>query len=186
MKLAPREMILAWVTLIAVIAGITFWVSEPKWKAWQERKDEMELLQNRMQVTQHLLEQRDEWEQQLQDLRSKLPQHPAGKEVAGELMRNIAQTASKNNLTLLRREPQKEKNLGDLCETSVHCTWDGELDALAHFLYEIQQQGAVMDIDTLSVAPMKGSPGRLKGSFTIDCAYTRETTPDADSKETEN
>ncbi|NCC52733.1 MAG: hypothetical protein EOM20_16155 [Spartobacteria bacterium] len=183
MKLAPREMVLAWITLVAVIGGATYWFAEPKYKAWQERKAEMELLQDRMLVTRHLLEQRGEWEQELSALRDALPKHPADKEVTGEIMRNIAETASRNNLTLLRREPDKEEDLGDLFETSVHCTWDGELDALAHFLYEVQQQGAVMDIQSLSVAPMKGAPGRLKGSFTIDCAYTRDSDPNADSKE---
>jgi Tfp pilus assembly protein PilO len=161
-----------------VLIGITYWILEPRWKKWEERQEEMKLLRERMQVTAHLLEQKDKWEEKFVRLRDELPRYPAGRQVTAELLKNIEQTARRHNLTLLRREPEKPEDMGDLYEVAIHCTWDSELEPLTHFLYAIQIQGAILDIRNLSVTPMKGAPGRLKGSFTVDCAFTREQEQD--------
>jgi Tfp pilus assembly protein PilO len=141
---------------------------------WQQLNEDISDISDRMQVTQHALSQRDTWEARLADFRQSLPRHAADKEVTAELLKNLEQTAREHGLILLRREPDQEKSLGDLYEVAIHCTWEGQLDALVHFLYAIQVQGAILDIRQLTVTPTDNSPNQLKGSFTVDHAYSRE------------
>lgn len=173
MKLSRREWALAWITMVIVALGGTYWFGAPRLKASQDVVREMEALSQRIAHIQSLLDERGSWDERLEAVRKQLPRHPASKDVTSELLRSLEQTAQQHGLSLLRREPDKEKDLGDLFEVSIDCTWEGTLDALVHFLYAIQLQGVILDIRSLTVNPMEGGPDRLKGSFTVVVAYTR-------------
>ncbi len=168
-------MILGVVTTLVVLLAGTYWLAGPKIAEWKEIDKKMAGLASGMQVTQHLIEQRPTWEMRLTDLRKDLPRHTVSKEVTAELLKNLEQTARQHGLSLLRREPGQEENMGDnLYEVAIHCTWEGDLKALVHFLYAIQMQGVILDIRQLTVTPLQGENEKLKGSFTVDCAYSRQ------------
>ena len=177
MRVSNRELILGWLTLAVVLAAGTYWFVAPKFKEWKESTAKMEDISRQIQLTHHRIAQRPTWEAKLGDLRGQLPAHDMNKEVTAELLKNLEQTAREHGLSLLRREPEAEESLGDgLYEVAIHCTWEGELSALVHFLYAIQLQGVILDIRQLTVSPTKGAGEQLKGSFTVDCAYTRRDT----------
>ena len=173
MKISTREMGLAWVTAMVLILAGTFWFGQPGAKAWKDAAKEREALGGRMKEIDHLLSDQTNVNQRLEVLRKQLPAHPEGKDVTAELLMTLERTAQQYGLILLRREPEKEKSVGDLYEVAINCTWESTLDALVHFLYALQIQGAILDIRQLTVTPGQGGPDRLKGNFTVDCAYTR-------------
>lgn len=175
MKVSNRELVLGWFTLVVVLLAGTYWFVAPRVSAWKESTQRMEDIAREIQLTRHRIEQRPTWEGRLSELRGQLPSHDMSKEVTAELLKNLEQTAREHGLSLLRREPEAEENRGDgLYEVAIHCTWEGELSALVHFLYAIQMQGVILDIRQLTVTPTQGPGESLKGSFTVDCAYTRQ------------
>ncbi len=176
MKLNPRERILATGALIAVLAAVTYWVGEPRYAEWRETAQMEEALRQRKIIAERLLDQRDELHQRMEDLREELPRHPMEADVTSQLLRSLQRTADEHNLQLLRREPEEERQIGELYELAITCTWEGTLDALVHFLYALQTQGAIVDVRHLTIAPVSGAPAQLRGSFTVDCAYSRVTT----------
>ena len=173
MKISAREMGLAWLTAMVLILAATYWFGQPKAKAWKAAVKDREALTRKMKEINRLLEDQTNVNQRLDALRKQLPQHPVGKDVTAELLITLERTAQQHGLILLRREPEKEKSVDDLYEVAINCTWESTLDALVHFLYALQIQGAILDIRQLTLTPGQGGPDRLKGNFTVDCAYTR-------------
>ncbi|MFH0879500.1 MAG: GspMb/PilO family protein [Lentisphaerota bacterium] len=174
MKISDRELGLAWMTAVVVLLGTTYWLGEPKLKEWEEFSSARQLLTERRVEAERWLNEKDGVEQRLNVLRKTLPKYPPEQDVMEELLRTIERLASEHSLTLIRRETDKERSVGDLYEVAITCTWEGELDALVHFLYALQVQGAILDIRQLGISPAQGGSGRLKGNFTVDCAYSRE------------
>jgi Tfp pilus assembly protein PilO len=172
-KLSRRELVLAWVTGAVVLIGVTFWMGRAKVQAWGQAREEMGRLRRQARRLQTVVNGRGEWARQLDEIQATLPVHPLGKDVTAELLLMLEQTANQHGLTLKKREPQPERSVGDLYEVSIICTWEGDLDSLTHFLYAIHTKGVILDIRQLSVAPIQGVKGQLKGGFTVDCAYTR-------------
>ena len=173
MKISTRELGLGWVTAMVLILAGTYWFGQPKAKAWKNAAKEREALAWQMKEIDHLLSDQTNVNQRLDVLRKQLPSHPQGKDVTAELLMTLERTAQQHGLILLRREPEKEKSVDDLYEVAINCTWESTLDALVHFLYALHIQGAILDIRQLTVTPGQGGPDRLKGNFTVDCAYTR-------------
>ena len=161
--------------MVVVLLALTYWLGSPKVEEWKNAVEVRQDLRMRMDALEGRLSRKDVWEKKLAEFREKLPRHPANKEVTAELLKSLEQTARQHSLTLLRREPEKEKSVDDLYEVAIHCTWQGDLGALVHFLYAIQTQGVILDIRQLTVNPAKGEAEMLTGSFTVDYAYTRET-----------
>ena len=178
MKLSEREIRLAGATLVVVLIGMTFWIGEPRYQEWKENSRDMELLVRRQVAAQRMLDQAADLDERLAQLRAELPRYAPGMDVTAQLLRNLQQVADAHGLLLLRREPEPERRIGDLYELAITCSWEGELAALVHFLYAWQAQGAIVDIRQLTVTPVRGSPERLRGTLTVDFAYSRGV-PDA-------
>ena len=173
MKISTRETLLGWLAMVAVLFGVTYFAGQSRLAEWKDVGKVRASLKDRRVIAEHLLEQQESVNKDLDEFRNQIPQHPRGKDVTAELLKMLEKTASENGLTLLRREADKEKSVGDLYELSINCSWEAELDPLVRFLYALQVQGAILDIRQLTVTPGAGAPGRLKGNFTVDCAYTR-------------
>ena len=179
MKFSNREMGLAWITLVAVLLGITYWVGEPKLKEWKEFSETRKQLRDRQAEAEVFLNRKADVESRLEVVRKQLPKYPPGQDVVAELLRTMERLAAEHGVTLLRRDTDKERRGGDIYEVAIICQWESDLDALVHFLYALQVQGAILDVRSLTISPGQGGPGRLKGNFTVDCAYTREKTDEA-------
>ena len=75
-------------------------------------------------------------------------------------------------MKISKRQPGEEKQQGEVYELPIECReWEGSLDAITHFLFDLQSEGAMMDIRHLLIKP-KGE-GVLGGRFWLHCAYTR-------------
>ena len=178
MKIAARELNLLFATLAVVLLAGTYLALEPKLKEWGEFSAQREDLHSRQETAQQLLDSRESVEARLAEFRQGLPTFAAGKKAEAELMLSLEKMVGQQGLVLTRREADPERQAGDLYETSITCYWEGDLAALVNFLYAQQSQGVVSDVRQLSVQPaggQGGSAGRLKGTFTMDYAYRRET-----------
>lgn len=175
MKISTRELTLAWLTVVTVVLGGTYLVGRRMAVEWKDSMKARQSLARQKRAAEVLLRERDGVNGKLQALRSQLPQYPAGQDVTAELMKTLERTAQENGMVLTRRDPEKEKSVGDLYEVAINCQWEGELDAVVRFLYALQVQGAILDVRQLTMRPTQGGQRRLTGTFTVDCAFTRAT-----------
>lgn len=174
MKLNPREVRLGLVSLVAILVGLTFWVGEPLYEEWKQSQEEVDQLKLRRDRAQQLLEQGPDLNARLEQLREILPSYPEGADVTSQILRNLQQTADRHGLLLTRiREPEPERRVQDLYELAINAQWEGELNALVHFLYALHAQGAIVDVRQLTVDRVQNDPARLRGNITVDYAYSR-------------
>ena len=175
MRISTRELMLAWLTLVVVVLALSWYTGRRKWDAFQQAREQSSGLAARMEHDERLLDERAALMQRLQTLRDQLPSHPAKLDVTSELLRSLEQTANKNVLVLKTRSAGNESvSSNQLYEISIKCDWEGTLETLVPFLFDIQEQGVRYDIRELRVVPSRGEKERLNGNFILDCAYSRQ------------
>ncbi|MGD9874541.1 MAG: hypothetical protein AB7T27_09765 [Kiritimatiellia bacterium] len=175
MKISIRELMLAWLTMVVVVLALSWYAGMKKWDALQKAREQSSDIRTVMEHDQKLLDGRDELMRKMQELRSQLPSHPEKLDVTSELLRNLEQTANKSGLVLKTRSAGAETvSSNKLCEISIKCDWEGSLETLVPFLFDIQEQGVRYDIRELRVVPSKGEKEKLNGNFILDCAYSRQ------------
>lgn len=176
MKITPREMMLSWMTGLALLLALSLWICSPKIKVWWELSAKREAVVRRIAMAEHLVAQREQWDKRLQDVARKLSKYPPDQDVTADYLKILETIVKDNDVTLSQRRPQKEKKHNNLYELSVDCTWEADLGALVHFLHALEQQQVTMDIDDLNISLLTGKKDRLKGSFSLICLYTRSGT----------
>lgn len=177
MKMSLRDLIMLWITGVVLLFGITYMIAVPKIKNLQALRQDQKTLDQRVAMTQRLVDQSGQWEARLKALRQDLPAYPADKDVTADMLIEIENMARQNGVTLLSRDVEKEVQHGTLYELSVNCKWEGGLKAIVAFLFEIQQKGAMLDVSQLTVAPNEKRV--LRGTFTINSSYTRQPAGEA-------
>lgn len=182
MKITTREMMLGWLSGFTILVALSLWICSPKVKVWKELNDKKEAVARRIDVAEHLLAQREQWNKRLQDVAQKLTKYPPDQDVTADYLKILENIVKENGVTLSQRKPQKEKKHNNLYELAVDCTWEAELGALVHFLYALEQQKVTMDIDDLNISLVAGGKSKLKGNFAMICLYTRTGTPAAEQK----
>jgi len=178
MKIAPREQRLLGITIAVVLLAISYLMLEPKFKELGEFRTQRVVLKHRLNKAERLLASQGQVEAQLEEFRKGLPVFPEDKRVEAELLQALEKMAAEKGVVLTRREADPEREAGDLYETSITCHWEGDLDSIVNFLFAQQSQGTVSDVRQLTIRPVGGrgaTPDRLKGTFTMDYAYRRET-----------
>jgi Tfp pilus assembly protein PilO len=173
-RLRRRELALAWATGAIALLALTYALGTRRVREWRELRDARQRLADRGRVARQYLDRRDGWRRELDAFRARLPRHPADRDVTAELLKTLERLSQEQGLALTRREPEPERAVEDLFEVAINCTWEGSLESLVRFLYAVQSQGAMLDLAQLTVQPARSTPDRLKGSFTLNCAYTRE------------
>ncbi|MDD3276435.1 MAG: GspMb/PilO family protein [Kiritimatiellales bacterium] len=173
MKISKRETFLGLITLTATLFGLSYWLAGSRIDARRQMKADKARLLHQIELHQRILSEKDSWYSRLEDLQSQLPVYDEKISVTAELLKLIKRTADEHRLDLGRTQPYSEKQTGSLYELGVSCTWEGTLDALVKFLYELQKQGIRFDVLQLNVQPDARRDRILKGSMIIDCAYRK-------------
>ena len=174
MTFSRKENTIVVLVLIIVLLGLSYLIGMPLQEEWERagRLREKTIIANG--VARELIAQRGDWEGKLTALRGRLPKYRPDQPVTAELLKTIKRTADEYQISISRMEPDKEQKVGDLSEVAIDCMWDGTLDSIVRFLYAVQGQGAILDIRQLTISPAQGVAGRLKGNFTVFCAFSRE------------
>lgn len=175
MKISKRETILLLGTLAAVLFGLTYWLAGSRIETQQTIGEEKARLRRQIKLHKRILEEQTNWTARLAELQAQLPVYDSNTAVTAELLKEIKRTADQHRLDLVRTQPYREEQVGSLYELGVSCNWEGELEALVRFLYELQSQGIRYDVRQINIQPDAGREGILKGSMIIDCAYRRGT-----------
>lgn len=173
MKLSARELILAAATGAVVLIGGAWYFGAPAVEAWTAARGGVRKTLDEQRLAERLIAQKPEWEGRYAELRQRIPQYGATDPVTADMLRTVQRLADAHGISISRIEPDKEKVIGDLSEVAIDCTWDGDLNALVHFLYAVQTHPAILDVRQLTVAPAQGATGRLKGNFTVFFAFSR-------------
>ncbi len=173
MKISKRETFLGLIALTAILFGLTYWLAGSRIDEQREMKADKARLLHQIELHKKILAEKDNWYSRLEELQAQLPVYAEKISISTELLKLINSTAANYGLNLLRSQPSSEKKTGSLYEISVSCTWEGTLDALAHFLYALQEQGVRFDVLQLNVQPDAQRDQILKGSMSINCAYRK-------------
>lgn len=173
MNLSRREMVMAVVTLLIVVVGGTLLLGRPLWTKWKNAAVQRQRLADENRLSARLIRQREEVATKLDAIRSRLPRFKPGQPVTAELLKTVKRLADENQVAITRIEPDPEQQVGDLSEVAIDCQWDATLEGMVKFLYAVQVQGAILDIRQITVAPAQSAAGRLKGNFTVFCAFSR-------------
>jgi len=172
-KLKPRETILLVVTALAALYGLTSLMAGRYIEKWQELRATEHQLSRLVAAQEGLIEQTDRWTQELVALDGVLPHLEAGRQ-ADVYWRNVVDNAAaQHKLDLLNVEDGDPKLQGGAYELPIDVrSWEGTLDALIHFLFALQRDGAMIDTQYLRI---KAKNKTLRsGRFTLSCAYIQD------------
>jgi hypothetical protein len=173
MKFTPREASLGVATLAVVVFGGTAILAKPRIERWKSVREAQGSVRGEIEGDRKLVDRRPYWEARHQELTRSLPRFPANRKMDVHWLSVMDRQATKNNLRIGNRQAGDEKDLGDVFEMPIECKdWDGTLEAIVRFLYDLQAEGAMFDIRYLWIKPKEKDI--LRGHFTLYCAYTRE------------
>ena len=86
----------------------------------------------------------------------------------------IESVAARHQLQILRHEPGEERQQGPVYELPIFVRqWEGSIDALVRFLFDIEREGAMLDVRYLHIRPRDRTIRH--GRLDIYCAYRRES-----------
>jgi Tfp pilus assembly protein PilO len=170
---SSREKSMVLVTVVVVLyaaAGLSFKKQVANWKAEQRV---YATAQKKFREEKALIAAREEWVSRYEQVRDLMPVFPYDKDVDTHWLNVMDSAATRNGLTISRRQANKEAEVGDVYELPIDCKdWEGSLEALVKFLYDLNNDGAMLDVRQLYIRP-SNKPGYLKGTFTLYCAYMR-------------
>ncbi len=174
MKLSPRESILALATCTVVIFGVSFIVAHSKFGRWKELNGQQNDIATRMDEQNKLIEQKVKWQAEFSEFEKLLPKYQADSKVDVQWLSVMDRLASRHGVGIGRRQAGIEKKVGDVYELPIDCfECEGKEDAMIHFLFDLQAQGAMLDMRYLNLKTKAG--GLLRAQvFTLYCAYLRE------------
>jgi hypothetical protein len=168
-----REKNMLAVTAVVVLyaaAALTFKKQLANWKT-EERV--YRTAQKKVQDEKDLIAARDAWAEKYDQMCDLMPIFPYGKDVDTHWLNIMDSAATRNGLSISRRQTGGEKEVGDVFELPIDCKdWEGSLEALVKFLYDVNQEGAMLDVRQLAIR-QTNKPGNLKGTFVLYCAYMR-------------
>ena len=175
-------LMVAAVVLLYALGGLSYKKQSENWK----RSEKVYLAaQKKVKDERALIAARDEWTDRYEQMRDLMPVFPYEQDVDTYWLNIMDQAASRNGLTIARRQTGKEAEVGDVFELPIDCKgWEGSLESLVKFLYDLQKEGAMLDVRQIFIQPVAGKAGILKGTFVLTCAYMRgdtvkaEKTPD--------
>ena len=171
MKMTSRELGLVWMTGLVALAGVTYLLVDPQLKEWKSLDSKKADAVQQVDIQKRLIDQGPDWNAKLVALKKRLPTYAQGKDVTTDLQILIERLAAANRLTLISREAEKEVNKGNMCEVAVNCKWEGKLEALTRFLFDLQKEDVILDISQLTIAPNERK--LLRGGFSVYCSYSR-------------
>ena len=178
MIVSDREKAMAVITVVVLLFGLLI-------SQFGKKKAEVETLRGQQREKErlyteycNLINQRGVWEEAYSRNSDKMPVFERGRQVQTYWLGVLDRIASTNGLSIIRRQAGEERQEGDVYELPIECKeWEGSLESLTKFLYDIHAEGAMLDVRKLFIRPGSAANGKqaagLRGSFTLTCAYLR-------------
>lgn len=175
MKGSKREWVLGLVTVgVALYAiGGALLYRYINGVAYQEQQMSREALLLQLEQNRRLVDERERWESRMAEMQDLMPVFAADRQMDVHWLSLIEGVAAKHGLNILRHEPGQEAQEGPIYELPIFCRqWEGSLDSLVRFLFDLENEGAMVDVRYLFVKPKDRNI--RTGRFDIYCAYRRE------------
>jgi Tfp pilus assembly protein PilO len=171
-KIAPRELVLLVATIFIALFGGTAILARARIDAWRDIVEKQDAVRVEIEKSSRLIQARELWAGKFEEHGKKIPQFPAEKQMDVHWLALMDDIAAKRGLTIAKRMVGKEKQVGAVYELPIEVQeWDGSLDAITYFMFDLQAAGAMMDLRQLYIKPKEDRS--LRGRFTLYCAYTR-------------
>jgi hypothetical protein len=173
MKVSTRESVMGMITVSVGLFAATAFLAGSRIEAWQNVRAQQAQVANSIERSKALVEQQEKWTTRMSELQGLIPRFPQSKRMDVYWSGEMEKKAAKHGLKILRHEVGSELQEGLVYELPIECRdWSGSLDALVHFLFDLQSEGAMLDIRYLRIKP-KDKVTRT-GRFSLYCAYMRE------------
>ena len=173
MKISTRESYLALGAVSAVLIGITVVLGRGQFEEWKELRSKQAGYRESMERNRHLLGQKDKWAKKMEKYKGLMLTVSQDKKMDVFLSEKMEKLASSCGLKIIKHEIGKERREGLIYELPIECRdWEGSIDSLAHFLFDLEGKDAMLDVRYLRIKP-KDKLIR-KGRFSLYCAYMRE------------
>ena len=171
----PRERGLRLVAAIVIAFGILGLFSRRQLDNFRLNRQQLERERATLKFERQMIAAKPDLQRQYDELRTLMPVFKPDKAVDTHWLSIMDDIASKQHLNISRRQAGREEQSGEVYEFAIECReWDGRLDSLVHFLYDLEREGVMLDVRHLYVRPHQSAPGFLRGSFTLYCAYMRD------------
>jgi hypothetical protein len=173
MTITRREAILGIATLAAAAYGGLFYLAARQMDEWRLLQAEKTQLWDSIRRSEVLVGEQQRWTDEMATLQALMPQFPAGMQMDVHWKREMDKKATRHNLKIVNHEAGAEQREGPIYELPVFCRrWEGTLDSLVHFLFDLQSEGAMLDIRYLYIKPKD----RVihDGRFDLYCAYRKD------------
>lgn len=172
MKLSQREMMFTVTTGFIILFALTLTIGKSRKAEWSRLNSQVEGLKMAISKQKDMIAERSKWADQFGKLKNQLQEFPADKNMDVYWLSVMESTASKNGIVITKRQAQEEKKIGDMYELPIECKdCEGTLDGFLHFLFDLQAQGAMLDVKQLYLKPK--DKDKLKGRLVLHCAYSR-------------
>ena len=170
---SPKEKNMLMIAVVVVLYAFAALCFKKQLANWKTEQKIYAAAQKKLQDENALIAAKDEWTAKYEKMRDLMPVFPYEKDVDTHWLNIMDSAATRNGFMIARRQTIKEAEVGDVYELPIDCKdWEGSLESLVQFLYDLNKEGAMLDVRQLFVRPST-KPGYLKGTFTLDCAYMR-------------
>lgn len=178
--ITAKEKNMLMVTIVLVLYAVAFFCYKGQKLKWKKAKQKYMMDRETYLAECDLIAGKEKWESRYKAMCSLMPVFPYNKDVDTHWLNIMDTVASEKKLVITRRQTGKEEEAGDVYELPIECkNWEGTLDSLVGFLYGLREEGAMLDVRQIYIRP--ASPGYLKGTFTLYCAYMRGDVVEDDS-----
>lgn len=170
-----RELVLRVISVIVIAFGLLGLFSRVPLDKYKMNRRQLERERNSLRFEQQMVASKPDLVRQYNDLRELMPTFKPDKAVDTHWLSVMDAIATKQHLNISRRQAGREEQSGEVYEFAIECReWDGRLDALVRFLYDLECEGVMLDVRQLYIRPHQAAKGFLRGSFTLYCAYMRD------------
>jgi hypothetical protein len=183
MTLSHRELMLGWFTGFILLFAGSFVLCKPYIDTLSTKQEEREELQLRIDSASAFLEQKADWEQRLQRLQNTIKPLESGRSAPNYLKKVIGEMAGranevpKHSITFRDRKTGEETARGGLYMIPVTCNWDGNTQGIVKLLVDFLDSDVMFDTTELLVR--SSGKDRLRGTFTVNCVFTRPALEDS-------
>jgi len=175
MKISQREGVLLLITAAVGLFGASALLARPKLDEWKELRQEQARVRSLIAADRQTLGEQDRWRQEFAKLSEMIKQFTPEEKMDVHWLSLMDDTARRYGVSIRKRQVGEEKKAGEVYEMPIECQeWEGRPEDVWRFLFELQSQGAMLDIRQLLVKPKEQrTDDSVKGRFTLYCAYGR-------------
>lgn len=173
MTINRREMVLMAVTGLAALFGFSSMAVRPGLEEWRQLRIERDRIEASIAENRELVADEALWSDRLEGVRHRMPTVAPDARMDVHWLGFVERLAARHGLRILRLQAGRERVSGDIYELPIEINdSEGTLEAFVHFLFELEGEGAMIDVRYLRLRP-KDDTIRT-GRISLLCAYTRE------------